>query len=324
MNCIRLTNLLWLSAIAVLAAMCGAPAARAAEPVGDIVKSAASALKAGDYDRAVELYQQAQQAMPNSPAIAYNLGVAQYRKGDYQRAADAFSEAASLANDGSLRSRSIYNLGNAAYAQSLEALKSAADSGMSQDQLQRATDMLKQALDNYKQAIANDPHDEDARANAELSHKFLKRLQELQEKMQQQQQQQQQQNLDQQDQQQQQQQQSQSQQNQSGEQQQQQQQASTSEDSDQQQEPQRGKPQSAEQPQQEQEQLDSEIEPLDEQPPEDQGRHVQHPTSKPDKKAMTRQEAERLLQAVRDKERKRRMDLLPREAAKYAPAEKDW
>jgi Ca-activated chloride channel homolog len=311
----------WLIALSAMIAMLPIPtSALASDSPGEIVKSASAALKAGEYEHAIELYEKARELLPQSPEIAYNLGVAHYRKGDFQNAADAFSEASSLSSDGSLRSRSIYNIGNAAYAQSLNALKNQSDPTQSQERLQQATDLLKGALDNYKKAISADPTDEDARANAELSHRFLKQLQQMQQQMQQHQQSQQ----NEQDQQNQQEQQSQPSQS---DQQQQQQPSSEQEDQSQQQQQSDQQPQSSEGEQQEQnaqEQPDAEIEPVNEQPPQDQGKHVQHPAEQKDKTTMSRKEAERLLQSVRDKERKRRTELLRREAAKYAPAEKDW
>jgi hypothetical protein len=39
---------------------------------------------------------------------------------------------------------------------------------------------------------------------------------------------------------------------------------------------------------------------------------------------MTKEEAERLLQSVRDKERQRRAELARREQAQRPPVEKDW
>lgn len=333
MNSRNWCNIRWLVALSLTAVVHASVAFAADESPSDATRSAMRALKAGDYPRAIELYETAKQQMPESPEIAYNLGVAHYRNGDFQRAAGAFRDAVSISNDGSIRSRAIYNMGNAAYAESLKALQTQGDPTQSQNQLQQATDLLKEALDQYKKAMSADPTDEDARANAELSHKFLKQLQQLQEQ-QQQQQQQQQENQDQQQQQSspssqgdqnQQEQQSQDQQ------QQQEQQASSQPSSEQQQSPQpdaqqqqANEAEDASGQQQQQEQLENEIESLEEPQPKDQGQHVQHKPDAKEKKTMTRQEAERLLQAVRDKEQKRRFEQLRREAAKYAPAEKDW
>jgi Ca-activated chloride channel homolog len=303
--------------------------------VASLVDQAAAAMKQGQFDRALELYSQARTALPNNAEIPYNMGVAAYRQGDFEKAAEHLKDAIGLTNDAKLRQNGIFNLGNAAYSQSLKAMQGQADPAQARQQLSDASTHVKEALQQFKQAMDADPDDDDARVNAELSHRLLKQLEQMQEQMQQpqQDQNQDQQNQDQQNQDQQNEdQQSQGQQQQDPQQQPQQDQQKPNEnqeqDQAQQEEQQQQQGQSSEQPTTQPEPKPNEA--IEAQPqdrpqtqPEDQG--DKPATSQPQpRKQMTREAAERMLQMVRDKERKRRQELARREAMKYAPAERDW
>jgi len=318
-----------IAVIMVCVTLAAAPKAMAQDTakspsVASLVDQAAAAMKQGQFDRALELYSLARTALPNNAEIPYNMGVAAYRQGDFEKAAEHLKDAIGLTNDAKLRQNGIFNLGNAAYAQSLKAMQGQADPTQAKQQLTDASKHVKEALQQFKQAMDADGKDEDARVNAELSHRLLKQLEQMQEQMQQQQQDQ---NQDQQNQDQQNQ--SQKQQDQQEQQQQEQQNPNESQKQNQ--------PQQSEKQQQEQstEQPTTQPEPkpnedieaqAQEQPqtqPEDKGEKPA--TSQPEqRKQMTREAAERMLQMVRDKERKRRQELNRREAMKYAPAERDW
>jgi len=293
-------------------------AAKPAETAA-LVDQAAAAMKEGKFDRALELYGQARAVLPNNAEIPYNMGVAAYRQGDYAKAAEHLKDAVGLTNDAKLRQSGTYNLGNAAYAQSLKAMQGQADPAQAQRQLTDASKHVKEALQQFKQAMDADARDEDARVNAELSHRLLKQLEQMQQQMQQQQQQQQ--NQDQQDKQQQQ---NQNQQNQEQQDQNQQQSNQDQQNQEQQEQQQKTPEQSSTQPEQKpNEKIEAQEQEQPQTQPEDKGERPA--TSQPgQRKQMTREAAERMLQLVRDKERKRRELLNRREAMKYAPAEKDW
>jgi len=297
-----------------------------------LVASAAEAMEIEDYDRALDFYAQARDLLPDNAAIPYNMAVAQYRKGDYDRAAQLFNDALTLARDADLRTRSTYNLGNSAYAQSLKTLREQSDPTRAMDNLDNASKKLDEAMRHFRNALDADPDDEDARANAELSHRLLKQLRELQEQLQQQPQQQQQ--GDQQQQQQ-----------QEGDPQQQQQQQQQQQGDQQQQQQQEGDPQQQQQQQQQQPQPPERQD--DRQPAQPQGREnesqeepppqpqpAQADEEQPDRqeqaagaderKPMSPEEAQRLLQRVRDKERQRREALAQQQRARHKSAEKDW
>lgn len=74
------------------------------------------ALENGDLEAAEAELQQARFADPENPAIAYNLGIINYRKREFSRAAQNFMQAAAAApEDTEMRFNSLYNLGNSAF-----------------------------------------------------------------------------------------------------------------------------------------------------------------------------------------------------------------
>ena len=305
------------------------------ESFSTIVREARAKLDAGDFAGAAERYAEALRARPEASAAAYNQGVALYRDGKYADAARAFAQAAEIASEGqktdaAVEARSTYNKAASHYratkaqAQAAERLvKSAAaadPSGESQapkepvdpEALKAAIEDAQKSLQGFKDAALNDPSDRDARANAQQSLRLLRALEELRKQQEQQQQQQQQQN----------------------EQQEQQKQDQQQQDpQQQQQDDQQKQDQGQEQKNQGQQEQDQQQQPQpsptegDQQPPEKPAE--QPPPPKPSGERpgeMTKQEADRLLQAVRDRERERRADQ-ERAAAvpkNRRPPAKDW
>lgn len=70
----------------------------------------------GDYDKALELYRQALEERPDSPAIRFNLGDAHFKKEELENASDSFSQALQSEDPG-IKSQAQYNLGNSLYRQ---------------------------------------------------------------------------------------------------------------------------------------------------------------------------------------------------------------
>lgn len=108
----------------------------------------------GDYDKALELYREALEENPDSPAIRFNLGDAQFKKEEMDDAADSFSQALQSEDPG-IKSRAQYNLGNSLYRQG----------------------RLQESLSAYREALKLAPGDRDAKHNLEF---VLKQLQEQQ------------------------------------------------------------------------------------------------------------------------------------------------
>jgi Ca-activated chloride channel family protein len=294
--------------VAVALAMAWTSPFAAAEPAPhELVSEANEALNAGNYGQALQGYEQAAEIEPEAPEIAYDQGIAYYRMGDYEKAAEYFRRALA-AEDASLDAKARFNLGNCAYATALQ---------QQQSDAQAAVTKLEEATNRYREALEITPNDLDARANIERAQRLKEILLEQMQQQQQQRQNQEQQN----EQQEQQEQQSQQQDQQDGEDQQPQQ--SQSEEQQDQQEDQR----QAEQQQGEDEQQQPQPQQGDEQQQEQQQMQQQDENAQPpqgEPKAMSREEAERLLQMIRDQERQRREAQMQRQRAKQAPVQKDW
>ena len=108
----------------------------------------------GDYDKALELYREALEENPDSPAIRFNLGDAQFKKEEMDAASDSFSQALQSEDPG-IKSRAQYNLGNSLYRQG----------------------KLQESLSAYREALKVAPGDRDAKHNLEF---VLRQLQEQQ------------------------------------------------------------------------------------------------------------------------------------------------
>ena len=151
-------------------------AGRWSDMVRSLPEQAEQAYEQKDYQKALELYQEAQTHNPDSDTLAYNLGNTMYRLGRYQEAGKLYNRILENKNP-VLSADSYYNMGNTLY------------------QMGRATDdqqNYSQAVEAFKQAVRLDPEDRDAKYNYEMVKQLLKE--------QQQQQQQNQDNQDQQDQ----------------------------------------------------------------------------------------------------------------------------
>ncbi len=162
------------------------------------VNAANAAMRAQDWKAASDNLQQALAMRPDSKEVAYNLGVAKFQQGDFAAARKLFQESGQNAS-ADLAARSMYNQGNAIYADAMKNLPKAPDSGkppagapqspqIPPEELQKALQQVEQAFTHFKDASAANPSDEDSAANAETSLKLMKELKKLQDQQQQQQQ----------------------------------------------------------------------------------------------------------------------------------------
>lgn len=158
---------------------------------------------AGDYQKAMQDFENRLKASPDSPKLQYDAGTASYKLGDYGKAVEHFTKAL-LAEDKKLREDASYNLGNALVRRGEAA----------RNKEEKKADW-KNAIQHYTEALTIQPKNKRAEENREIVKKMLEELEKEEQKQDQQQQQDQQQNQDQQnqDQQQNQQQQPQNQQN---------------------------------------------------------------------------------------------------------------
>ncbi len=312
------------------------PDAQTTDPTVPIVDAQSSAqqlidlaradLEASQWQAAALRLHAARERMKQPPAVlAYDEGVAWARSGDLHQARTAFESALQDANSTELAADAAYNLGNVA--------NELAQPESSDADQQAAIDALTAALNHYRQAIKQNPRDVDARANAQLTWQQLEQLKQQQQEQQQdeqeQDQNQQDDNQDQQEPSEEQQQDEQQQDEQQQDEQQQDEQDQGGQQDQTQDQNQENDNQDRQEPSEEQQQ--DEQEQGQQQEPRDQQQEQQDQKQEPQESAMspaaskpmTREEAQRLLQRVRDRERER-----AKKDADHAPGRpatgKDW
>ncbi len=280
---------------------------------------------------------------PERAEHLYNLGVLQYRAGQLEAARESFRVSAERLSN-TLAARSTYNRGTTRYREALASMEQGAANAPSpvmggdqaaEDPQAQTIAALEESLQQLKDSIRATPSsvdNADARANAELAHRLLKKLKEQQKQDQKQDQQQEQEQE----------------QEQKDEQQEQKDPKDGEEpkDGEPSKDPSKDKPKDASskdgKPEQ---QKPSSEEPKDKQdaepPPDGKPEPAQEPkpseTEKPaeqkpqagrakesPREGMSKQEIEQLLQKIRDREQERRAAKLAAERVRVSPAPKDW
>lgn len=137
-----------------------------AESSASLVKNANKFYKNKKYDNALKEYNRALTKYPDSAIINFDIGAAQYKKGDYEKALSSFTKALTSENR-KLEAKANYNIGNCKYKQA--ALKENTD-------LSSAVSLLRDSLDYYKRAIELDEESKNAKFNHEFVEKKLKVL----------------------------------------------------------------------------------------------------------------------------------------------------
>jgi len=288
-------------ALSLVTTLVVAGAAAAEKSPRSLVATANRAYAAVDYEKALAGYNEAELAMPESPEIAYDQGLARYKLGDLSAARNLFLRALSTRDLG-LEANAKFNLGNVAYSSALEKVSAPKE----------ALENLKQAISHYRDSLELRPDDEDAKANIHMAQLLMKDLLDKLKKQQEQQ------KKDQQDKQ------DQNKQDQKDQKDQQQQSSQDDQKSDENQQ-QQDQDQQSDQKSDQQEKSDDQKQPqgsIDRKDQPDSDNQQAKPMES--SREMTKDEAERLLQAVRDKERKRREDKARRLRARRAPVLKDW
>lgn len=260
------------------------------------LEQANQAMADQDYPAAVKAYQKAIEADPDQPGLAYNLGVAAYKQGQLEEAKDRFTQALQNATP-NVEARAKFNLGNVAYAQALKKVQAAPE----------AIQLLRSAVAHYRDALEVRPDDVDARANIESAWLLLDKLRQQQEKQKKQSKDQSKKNSK-----------DQEKKNDS------QQEKNKDKNGDQKRDDQKkSAPQSQPSENRDQQQKDQQkTESSASDPDKSESREG---TPQPvQAKPMTREEAERLLQSVRDRERARRLQVAERIREKPVTVKRDW
>jgi tetratricopeptide (TPR) repeat protein len=122
--------------------------------------------KQGKYDRALEKYQAAIEASPDSDIANFNLGAALYKNKQYQESIEAFTRALNT-EDPTIEADAVYNIANAKYKLGSQLINT---------DLNTAVNLYREALDYYKRAIELNENNNDAKYNHELVERELKVL----------------------------------------------------------------------------------------------------------------------------------------------------
>ncbi len=141
-------------------------------------KQAAKAYIEGDYDQSIQKYAEAQLDHPESQALFYNIGNAQFRKKKYDDAIVAFKKAL-IGNDASIAAKSYYNLGNAEFRKGEFSIQSGKQEGIED---------YREAMAHYKKSLEVTPDNKDAKRNIEVVQARIKELLDRQKQKQDQQQ----------------------------------------------------------------------------------------------------------------------------------------
>lgn len=126
----------------------------------------------GDYLQASEYYLEKLEKSPNDPELQYNYGTASYKNNMYDDAIEAFTKALK-SDDIELQKKAYYNRGNSNYQKGVE---------LQQADPKATIKEWKQALSSLQSTLELAPDDADARQNHEV---ITKRLEELEKKQQQ-------------------------------------------------------------------------------------------------------------------------------------------
>ena len=138
-----------------------------AQSAAEWVKQGNEVFGARQYETAARLYRNAAEIEPASPAVNFDLGIAEYRAGDFAAAQSAFQAAAGHARDTKLKAKSLLGAGNAQYRM---ALADSSASGIAQ---------LEMAIASYVGALKADPNLPDAKHNLDIARQKLEELKRL-------------------------------------------------------------------------------------------------------------------------------------------------
>lgn len=278
-------------------------AASWADSPRELVERGNAEYAAGRFEAALQAYQQIGDQVPSELAgeLLNNLAATYFRLGKLDDARERWVRAAGM-RDAKFEAAARYNLGNCDYADALKALEA--------QNARMALEHLATAIDQYRDALRLDATLGDARANLELAYQLKKQIEEQSQPQSQPSPEQQQEQSDQQNQ-------SSrpaSQPSESDPNQADQQQNESQENSQQSQPAPASEPSEPEQPEPESQPAEAQSQPAagDEEP-------EQIPPLD-----LTQQEAERLLQMIRDLEKQRRAMLRQLEMQRHRPVDKDW
>lgn len=141
-----------------------------------------AALRQSDYDNAIAAYEKEIPAEPDPQKRSWlqlGLGTAAYRKGDFEKAKEAFSEAAQ-SPDAELASKAHYNLGNTLFRLGERNIPTSGSQGgehvVGAKEFESVQKQWKEALDQYQSALTLDPGNGLAKRNIEAVNRHVQVL----------------------------------------------------------------------------------------------------------------------------------------------------
>lgn len=147
-----------LASLMVALAGCG-------EAPHEAVSSGNADYGAGRYEAAGARYAAALRGLPDSPEVHFNMANAYFKRFELAKAKEHYAQALATPDD-RFESRVRYNLGNVAYRQAVNALRTFLDAATHVDH----------AIDYYNDSLHLDPEQPDARYNLELAHRLLREI----------------------------------------------------------------------------------------------------------------------------------------------------
>lgn len=139
--------------------------------IAQLVQEAQRSMRLGQTSEAIEKFQAAELLGVEDPRVRFNKGVALYREGQLPEAREAWSFAAAT-DDSRLAEQARYNLGNSYYAEALQ---------RTQQDPAAAIDSLERAISHFRSALRMNPGNRDARVNIELADRLRRQLAQSQE-----------------------------------------------------------------------------------------------------------------------------------------------
>ncbi|MCA9289724.1 MAG: hypothetical protein KDA25_01260 [Phycisphaerales bacterium] len=151
----------------------------AADDARTLLRDAEVAMGEERYVDACAAWDAARAALPLDAALPYNMAVARFRQGRFADAASLFGEAAAMARDPGASADAYFNRGNAALQDGLTRLPPGGAPPTNPADLDAAAERFDAAKADFRRVLAADPTDEDARHNAELAHRKRQLVEEL-------------------------------------------------------------------------------------------------------------------------------------------------
>jgi Ca-activated chloride channel family protein len=147
----------------------GAMLSASAESLRELIQQGNQHYAGGRYAEALKCYEQAAAGQVNPPLeLLHDLAAAHFKLGQLEEARDLWVRIKE-AGDADYEARTRYNLGNCDYAEALAAAS---------QNPQQALDRLGEAADQYRTALQLNPRLTDARANLELAQRLKQQIEE--------------------------------------------------------------------------------------------------------------------------------------------------